>query len=97
MITDADLEFRAAERDHTGGTGSGGPASLMNSLFDFISKTGMDVGNAINSPEVRAFMQQTGIKVEQVKAEEKRRKQKSNLLLWGGAAAVVAFLVLRKK
>jgi len=92
-ITDVDLEFKAQQDTGSGG----GPVSLMNSLFDIINKTGLDVENALTSPAVRRFMQEAGIKVEQVKVEEKRRKQKSNLLLWGGAAAVVAFIVLRKK
>lgn len=90
-ISDEDLAFQAE---------SGGgitPFNPMTGLFDLIAQTGLDIDNALNAPEVRAFMQKTGIKVEQVKVEEKRRKQKGNLLLWGGAAAFVAFLVLRKK
>jgi len=90
--TDEDLIFRAQTTDTANGTGL-----PMNALFDFINKTGLDIENALTSPEVQSFMQKAGIKVEEVKAEEKRREQKSNLLLWGAAAAVVGFLLLRKK
>jgi hypothetical protein len=92
-VTDETLAFKAGEPGSSGAD----PVSLMNSLFDFISKTGLDLQNALESPKVREFMQQAGIKAQEVQVEAKRREQKSNLLLWGGIAAGVAFLALRKK
>jgi hypothetical protein len=74
------------------------PATLMNSLFDLIARTGLTVENAVTSPEVQSFMQKVNIKVAEVKIEERKRKTKSKALLWGGiAAGVVILLVVRKK
>jgi hypothetical protein len=69
----------------------------MSGLFDLIGTLKLDAEIALTDPRVQQFMRDAGIKVEQVKAEEKKRKQKSNLLLWGGAAVVVAFLAFRKR
>ena len=92
-ITDTNLWYQAP--DSPSSESGPDPVALMNKLLDFIAKTGLDIDNAMNSPEVREFMQKANIKIAEVKAEEKERKQKSNLLLWGGVAAGAVFLAWR--
>lgn len=77
---------------------SGSSGNPLNSLFDFMESLKLKAEIALTDPRVKQFMQEAGIKAEQVRAEDVRRKRNNkNLLLWGGGAAVVAFLILRKK
>lgn len=69
----------------------------LTAVFDFMARLGLEAKNALEHPEVRAFMRKTQVKAEEVKAEIRRREQKKSLLVWGLAAAGIGFLVIRRK
>ena len=95
-VTDESLLYKSTSSKPSTTTVNVGDGPITK-LLDLLDTLGLKIDNALTSPAVRLFMQQAGIKMEELRAADEKRKQKKNLVLWGGAAVlVVTFLALRK-